>query len=396
MEIDIAYYVRMLSSFSGIPARIFQDGRLISSFSFVPFPKDPLDLFRRSVLEIRDPAGYFITPHFHIYGIVNHEDLAVVFGPTAQIPPADRTIKEIAFELGVPKDEIAGFTDAMKSINRMPLESVLTMLCTVDHVLNGEKRELKDVMIRGEEQKTLKKQTEHRRTQKLYETEPLQEPHNTLQLEERIMDIVRRGDGVSLRKWISAAPPVHAGLIAADQLRQLKNTFIVTATLASRAAIRGGMEPEDALTLSDVYIRRAELQSTQSGIMDLQFHMILEFTEQVEKIRLGREPSRLVVEAARYVQRHLSEPIRTEEMAQELYLSRTHLSAKFKQETGMTLTDFILNEKTEEARRLLRYSDKPAAAIGEYLGFSSHSHFSRVFKKYAGMTPKQYREQNAL
>ena len=78
-------------------------------------------------------------------------------------------------------------------------------------------------------------------------------------------------------------------------------------------------------------------------------------------------------------------------MAEEFYLSRPYLSAKFKRETGETLTDFILREKTEEAKRLLRYSDKSASAIGAYLGFSSHGHFIRVFKKYAGVTPNEFR-----
>ena len=58
------------------------------------------------------------------------------------------------------------------------------------------------------------------------------------------------------------------------------------------------------------------------------------------------------------------------------------------------LTDFILKEKTEEAKRLLRYSDKPLTAIGAYLGFSSASHFSRVFKAYVDTTPREYREKH--
>ena len=81
-------------------------------------------------------------------------------------------------------------------------------------------------------------------------------------------------------------------------------------------------------------------------------------------------------------------------MAEAFYLSRPYLSAKFRRDTGMTLTDFILNEKTEEAKRLLRWSDKSASAIGAYLGFSSHGHFIRVFKKYAGLTPNEYREKS--
>ena len=76
-----------------------------------------------------------------------------------------------------------------------------------------------------------------------------------------------------------------------------------------------------------------------------------------------------------------------------MYLSRTRLSVKFKEETGMTLTDFILKEKTEEAKRLLRYTDKTLPAISAYLGFSSQSHFSRVFRKYAECSPSEYRKK---
>ena len=134
-----------------------------------------------------------------------------------------------------------------------------------------------------------------------------------------------------------------------------------------------------------------ELLTDPSKIMNLQYSMVLEYTEQVEQLHLGRHPTRLATEVANYVRRHLSEPISAEKMAEEFYLSRPYLSARFKRETGLTLTDYILTEKTEEAKRLLRYSDKPAAAIGAYLGFSSHGHFIRVFKKYAGQTPNEYR-----
>ena len=163
---------------------------------------------------------------------------------------------------------------------------------------------------------------------------------------------------------------------------------------AGNAAIRGGMREEDAFTLSDGYIQRVELLSEHGKIMNLQYNMILEFTEQVEKLHLGHQPTGLAADVANYVRHHLSEPISTERMAEEFYLSRPYLSAKFKHETGETLTDFILREKAEEAKRLLRWSDKSAASIGAYLGFSSHSHFIRVFKKYAGVTPSEFREKH--
>ena len=62
-------------------------------------------------------------------------------------------------------------------------------------------------------------------------------------------------------------------------------------------------------------------------------------------------------------------------------------------EAGVSLAAFVRNEKVEEAKRLLRYTDKTVSAIGLYLGFSSQGHFVRVFKETVGMTPGEYREK---
>ena len=67
----------------------------------------------------------------------------------------------------------------------------------------------------------------------------------------------------------------------------MKNTFVVTDMLVSRAAIQGGLSCEDAFTLSDAYIQKCELLTTLERIINLQYHMVLEFTEQVEQLRFG-------------------------------------------------------------------------------------------------------------
>lgn len=138
-----------------------------------------------------------------------------------------------------------------------------------------------------------------------------------------------------------------------------------------------------------------ELLNNIEQITNLQYRMILEFTEQVEKIRHAAHESILAIQVTNYVQHHISEAITTEAIAKHLYLSRPYLSAKFKKETGMSLTDFILKEKTEEAKRLLCYSEKSLLNISNYLGFSSQGHFSRVFKKYSGYAPSEYRDKYA-
>ena len=118
--------------------------------------------------------------------------------------------------------------------------------------------------------------------------------------------------------------------------------FIVTATLVSRAAIRGGMDVDDAFSHSDSYIQQCELLSLPEEIMNLQYRMILDYTARVERLHLGKHPMKLTVDVANYIQHHMSELITAEKIAEELFLSRPYLSRKFKEETGESLTDFIL------------------------------------------------------
>lgn len=156
------------------------------------------------------------------------------------------------------------------------------------------------------------------------------------------------------------------------------------------------MDVEEALSTSDLLIRNCEALQDVKSILRLQISMLLTFTEQVQRLRNGIVPTPLALNVAKYVQRHLTETVSVEAMAKELHLSRPHLSRKFREETGVTLTDFILQKKSEEAARLLVTTDKSMIAISDYLGFSSQSHMARVFRKYMGDSPQHHRQQNRL
>ena len=94
--------------------------------------------------------------------------------------------------------------------------------------------------------------------------------HNTYSQEQQLLRMVRKGDTTSLRQWIASAPAIRGGTLAADQLRQVKNTFVVTATLVSRSAIQGGLSTEDAFSLSDAYIQKCELLNNLDRLTNLQ------------------------------------------------------------------------------------------------------------------------------
>jgi AraC-like DNA-binding protein len=83
------------------------------------------------------------------------------------------------------------------------------------------------------------------------------------------------------------------------------------------------------------------------------------------------------------------------ELADILHVSLEYLSALFKRTEQITISEYIMNEKVKLAQNLLVYSEYSLVDISMYLGFSSQSHFGRVFKKYTGLTPNDYRKRNA-
>ena len=397
-NIDLNYLCTVIGNLSGIPIRVFHGEEPVFAYSLVRLPKDPMELYRKELFAVTGHVGYFVTKNFFYYGLVNSGDITIIIGPTRQVSGNDQELQELAFRADVAPADTETFIQGIKSIVSMPLESVMQILCTMNYVLNGEKLSLQDIRIYDSEQEDLRKHLLEQHTKRnsaVLEDPPTYNNHNSYQLEQVLMDMIRKGDTAALKEWIISAPAVNGGILAVDQLRQMKNTFIVTATLASRAAIRGGMDVDDAFALSDAFIQKCELLKSPDSIFNLQYRMVLELTERVERLRIGRNPSKLTLEVANYIQHHLSEAITAEDIAKSLFLSRPYLSRKFKEETGENLTDFILKEKTEEAKRLLRYTDKSATAIGVYLGFSSQGHFSRVFRKYTGLSPREYREKHS-
>jgi len=90
-----------------------------------------------------------------------------------------------------------------------------------------------------------------------------------------------------------------------------------------------------------------------------------------------------------YIQEHLSEPMTTQSIANAFFMSKYHLCHIFKQGTGFSVIDYVINCRILKARSLLR-EGKRVQEAGELVGFRSNEHFIRTFKKLTGLPPKQY------
>ena len=154
---------------------------------------------------------------------------------------------------------------------------VLHELTIHDSIQEELKRVLENDIKGKEIDRVLQKQFE--------ETTKVQEEHNTYTQEQELMMLIRKGETEKLKDWISSAPAIRGGTIADDGLRQVKNMFVVSVTLASRAAIQGGVDPETALSVSDGFLKRCELLYSVEKISNLQYLMVLEYAGMVRRVR---------------------------------------------------------------------------------------------------------------
>ena len=84
-------------------------------------------------------------------------------------------------------------------------------------------------------------------------------------------------------------------------------------------------------------------------------------------------------------------PLKVSDVAEYAHLSISQLERRFKSTLGFLPADFILRCKMEEAKNLLKYTNKSISEISQILAFSSQAYFTNVFKKSYGCTPKEFR-----
>lgn len=393
---DLKYVSINLTNLTGLPVRLYQNNEQIFYHSVIKLIKDPVLIDEDNALKLKDDICYYQNQYYYYYGIINFEDYKIIVGPTRQLPISKQELKAISFSLGIPATATEEFISQMETLAALPLMSLLQTLCLVYFSITGEKKLLENIIIHEDKQLIIKDEMESVIVQStVKKMEALDNnPYNALDVENLLLDMVMRGDVVAINNFMSQAPALKAGTVAQQQLRQNKNIFIVTATLVSRAAIRGGIDVTSALALSDQYIQRCELIDSADAINELSYRMVMDYTEKVAKLRLGQNPSVLVTKVSNYIQQHLSDPIKTGDIAKALFMGRSRLSTNFKKETGMNISDYITLIKIDEAKRLLRYSNKSFLAISTYLGFSSQSHFTKVFKEKTETTPSEYRQMH--
>jgi AraC family transcriptional regulator len=92
-----------------------------------------------------------------------------------------------------------------------------------------------------------------------------------------------------------------------------------------------------------------------------------------------------------YVESHIAEPLHVEQLAAEVHMSPFHFARMFKQATGQPPHLYVVMQRVERAKVLLRDTEVALIDVAAQVGFRTQGHFTGVFRRYTGYTPRVYR-----
>ncbi|TVY07553.1 response regulator transcription factor [Paenibacillus cremeus] len=100
----------------------------------------------------------------------------------------------------------------------------------------------------------------------------------------------------------------------------------------------------------------------------------------------------IVAEIQVYLSKNFENELSLSEISERFYLSETYLCELFKKQTGITLTGFLIAIRMKRAARLLLENEAPVQQVADMVGYSDYGYFGRLFKRFFGLTPSQYRK----
>ncbi|CAI6078652.1 response regulator [Cohnella sp. JJ-181] len=139
----------------------------------------------------------------------------------------------------------------------------------------------------------------------------------------------------------------------------------------------------------DAYFRGADADGKLAALAAY----VPEVAEMLGQLAQARDRS-ILARITGFIRQRFRDPaLKIQDIAGEVHFSTAYLSYLFKRETGQNLWDYVTELRIEEAKYMLETTDKKRYEIAYAVGYESPEHFGRMFKRYAGLSPAEYRKE---
>lgn len=175
-----------------------------------------------------------------------------------------------------------------------------------------------------------------------------------------------------------------------DPVRDIKNYCIIMNALLRKGAEQGDVHPIHIDNLSSRFARKIEQITSYEAGITLQKEMIHKYCLLVKNHSM-KGFSLLIQKVITRIDSDLTADLSLKTQAKLLNVNASYLSTLFKKETDMTLTDYVNKKRIDNAVFLLNSTKMQIQTIAQYCGIPDVNYFTKLFKKYIGKTPKEYR-----
>ena len=312
---------------------------------------------------------------------------SVLAGPFLMEAPDESFVEDMEIREEVSGEQVERLLEMTGRIPLFSPEEVTQISTLFRFLIRSVLVESRQILVSNNEK--LRQQSRINESIQLYKNSGVRAERNyPIELENELVSCIKANNREKSREILNTLLG-HILLYEGHDTEKVKFRIVELCGLLSRASISRGADPSTVLDLNQQLI--SSIAGSRS-IYDICYRLqdnIEIFTDNL--FQTPERNSRIVKNAVDYVARHFSEEITLTSVAGELHVNTSYLSMLFRQVTGMTFKEHLNRVRVEEAERLLTNTDYAIIEIAIACGYRDQSYFTKVFKKYTGLTPRQYR-----
>lgn len=174
-------------------------------------------------------------------------------------------------------------------------------------------------------------------------------------------------------------------------LPEIRARLIEFVVVLSRAIIDSGADMREVMALNAKYLgdvdRFTDFEDMNVWVTDI-VHRFIDYSFTMPRLK----HSSAVYKITEYINANYAKKISLDDIAKNVYLSRSYISTVFKAEMGVSITDYIRSVRIERSKQLLLDNTVRLVEVSGACGFDDQSYFTKVFRQSVGVTPKRFRD----
>ena len=211
--------------------------------------------------------------------------------------------------------------------------------------------------------------------------------------ESELLLAVQHGNYKKVHSLLESAGMIRFANRIEDEIQECKHRLIVINTLMRRAVYQGGVHPLHIDFLSNIHAVKINQISNTKEAEDLTLSIVMSYCKLVEDHSLTSY-SKPIQRIITTVDASITADLRLNTFAKELFMNPSYLSALFKSEVGITLTEYVNKRRLKYSTTLLESTTMPIQEVAANCGIADIHYYTRLFKREYNMTPREYRKSH--